>query len=101
MAEHDNEKWVEVYREAITEVRQSLMAGRIANARAEIVKRVAALRDIPGLHKYERQAIEDALQSLGFLEREDAAISAEDEKEKAAEALKRLSEIESGEPHVR
>ena len=90
MTEHDQEKWVELYKAAVLELKQSLMARRIADARAEIVKRIEALRDIPGLHEEERQAIEDALNSLQFLEREDVAITAEEERNKAAAALERL-----------
>jgi hypothetical protein len=71
------------------------MAGRIADARTEIVKRMEALRDIPGLHEEQRQAIEDALNNLQSLEREDAAITAEEDRNKAAAALERLLEIAS------
>lgn len=46
------------------------MAGRIADTRAEIMKRIEALRDIPGPHDEERIALNDALSSLRFLERE-------------------------------
>ena len=70
--DYDQQKWYAVYQAAVVELQQSLMAGRIADARAEIVKRVEALRNIPGLHKEEQHAIEDALQNLRFLEREDA-----------------------------
>ena len=69
---YDQEKWVEFYKSAVLELEQSLIAGRIADARAEIVKRIEALRNIPGLHGDERQAIEDALNTLGLLDREDA-----------------------------
>lgn len=93
MIDHDKEKWVEVYQAAVLELKQSLMAGRIADARAEIVKRIEALRNIPGLHEAERQAIEDALNTLQFLEREDSAITADEERKKAAAALERLLEI--------
>ncbi len=55
MTEHDQEKWVELYKAALLELKQSLMAGRIAEAGAEILKRIEALRDIPGLHDEERQ----------------------------------------------
>lgn len=93
MPEYDGEKWVELYQAAILELKQSLMAGRIADARAEIVKRIEALREIPGQHKEEKQAIEDALNNLQFLKREDAEITADDERKKAAAALERLLEI--------
>ena len=93
MTDHEKEKWVEVYQSAVFELSQSLMAGRIAEARGEIVKRVAALRDIAGLHQEERQAIEDALHNLSFLERESATITAQEKRKKAATALERLLEI--------
>lgn len=57
------------------------------------MKRIEALWEIPGLHKEERQAIEDALTPLQFLKREDAEITADDERKKAAAALERLLEI--------
>ena len=93
MTDHEKEKWVKVYKSAVFELRNSLMAGRIAEAREEIVTRVEALRDIPGLHKEEHQAIEDALHNLKFLEREAATITAEEKHQKAATALERLLEI--------
>ena len=93
MFEYDKEKWVEVYQAALLELKQSLMAGRIADASAEIVKRIEALREIPGQHKEERQAIEDALNTLQFLKREDAEITADNERKEAAAALDRLLEI--------
>jgi hypothetical protein len=93
--DYDQQKWYAVYEAAVVELQQSLMAGRIADARAEILKRVEALRNIPGLHKEEQHAIEDALQNLRFLEREDAAITAEEERNQAAAALERLLEIAS------
>ena len=92
MADHDRGKWVELYKTAVFELEQSLMAGRIANARAEIVRRVETLRQLPGLHEMEQRAIDDALNNLRFLEREDAQIT---EKRKKAElALERLHLLE-------
>src|ERR1700747_3461980 len=78
---YDQEKWVEFYKSAVLELEQSLIAGRIADARAEIVKRIEALRNIPGLHGDERQAIEDALNNLGLLDREDAKHAAEEKRQ--------------------
>ena len=93
MTNYDQENWIEVYKAAVTELKQSLMSGRIADARAEIVKRVEALRGIPGLHDEERYAIEDALRNLQFLEREDTAIAEEEERKRATEALEGLFKI--------
>ena len=90
--DYDQEKWIEFYKSAVFELEQSLVAGRIADAREEIVKRLEALRNIPGLHISEQQAIEDALNNLRVLEREDADITEQHEKTKAA--LERLRSIE-------
>jgi len=89
---HDRQKWVELYKTAVFELEQSFMAGRIADARAEIVKRVEALRQLPGLHKTEQRAIEDALNNLRFLEREDAQIT--EQRRKAEVALEQLHLLE-------
>ena len=45
---------VEFYRGAGTELQHSLMAGRIMEARAEIMARAAKLRNMPGLHREEQ-----------------------------------------------
>ena len=92
MADHDREKWVEIYKTAVFELEQSFMAGRIADARAEIVRRVEALRQLPGLHEKEQHAIEDALNNLRFLEREDVHIA--ESRKKAEVALERLHLLE-------
>ena len=88
MSDHEQERWVQVYKAAVFELEQSLMAGRIAEARDEIVKRVEELRHVPGLHDAEQKAIEDALNNLRFLEREDVLITAR--RQKAEVALQRL-----------
>jgi hypothetical protein len=41
-SDYDQEKWIEVYKSAVLELEQSLIAGRLAEARAEIVKRIEA-----------------------------------------------------------
>ena len=50
MPSYDQETWVQLLKSALLELEHSPMTGRIADAREEIVKRVAALRDIPGIH---------------------------------------------------
>src|SRR5215469_13147944 len=94
MADFDNEKWVELYRSALLELQHSLMAGRISDARAEIMARVEKLRDIPGLHTGERQAIEDALNGLRSLEKEEIRYSADQQRKLAQAALEKLRAIE-------
>ena len=69
------------------------MTGRIADAREEIIKRVAARRDMPGVHDEERQAIEGVLSSLRSLEREEVKYQAEEQRKQAEAALKKLRSI--------
>ena len=65
------EKWVEIYQQAVSELGDAKMRGRIGEARAAIRSRVEKLKDLPGLHSTEYQSIEDALSALRFLEREE------------------------------
>jgi hypothetical protein len=65
------------------------MTGRIGAARTEIAARIEKLHNIPGLHAKERQAIEDALNSLRSLEREEERYAA-DEHRIAETALEKL-----------
>jgi hypothetical protein len=71
MADHDGEKWVEIYQKALMELGHAKMRGRIGDARAQIRTRVERLKDVPGLRAAEHQAIDDALNALRFLEREE------------------------------
>jgi hypothetical protein len=66
------------------------MAGRIRDTRIEIAARIEKLHDIPGLHAQEKQAIEDALNSLRTLEREEERYAADDRRiaESAIEKLR-------------
>jgi hypothetical protein len=64
-------KWVEIYQQALLELGDAKMRGRIGDARAAIRSRVEKLKDLPGLHSTEYQSIEDALSALRFLEREE------------------------------
>ena len=76
MTDYDQEKWVDLYQAAMLELEHSLMAGRLQDARPEILKRIEKLRDMPGLHREERQAVEDALSGLRMLEREEERYAA-------------------------
>jgi hypothetical protein len=71
MADDNAKNWTQVYQEALIEVEHAKMRGRIGEARAQIRSRVEKLRDLPGLHAAEYQAIDDALNALRFLEREE------------------------------
>lgn len=69
--DYNTQLWVKIYHEALLELEQAAMAGRIGDARDAIAQRLEVLRGIPGLHATERIAIEDALTGLRMLERED------------------------------
>jgi hypothetical protein len=90
MTDIDNEKWYKSYKSAMMEFEHSLVAGRIKDARAEILNRLQELRKTPALHSEEKQAIEDAMIGLRSLERYEA-----DHVEKEAEeALRKLRSLE-------
>jgi hypothetical protein len=69
--DYPNENWVSVYQSALTELEDIKMSGRIKAAQMAILARVEKLHGLPDLHPEERQAIEDALRGLRFLEREE------------------------------
>ena len=71
MADYSGEKWIDIYQKALLELEHARMRGRIGDARAEIIARVERLKTMPGLHEQEDQAIDDALNALRFLEREE------------------------------
>jgi hypothetical protein len=75
------------------ELEHALMAGRIMDARSAILRRLEMLRDMPGLHEPERQAIQDALSGLRSLEREEVRFEDEKHREAAKLALGRLRSI--------
>jgi hypothetical protein len=68
---YDNERWVELYSDALAELEHFKIRGRIGDARAGIATRVEELKRLPGLHGAELQAIDNALYALRFLEREE------------------------------
>jgi hypothetical protein len=75
---------------AMLELEHALMAGRIMDARSEILRRLEALRDMPGLHASERLSIQDALSSLRSLEREEVRYADEKHRKAAKLALEKL-----------
>ena len=93
MNDYQEQKWVELYRAALLELENSLMAGRITDARAEIVRRLEQLQQTPGLHARERQAIQDATNGLQNLEREEAQHASDEEQRIAQEVLAKLRSL--------
>lgn len=93
MPDYEGEEWYRIYAKAIVELEQARLAGRIGDARSEIAARIEKLRDMPGLHSPEKQAIEDALNNLRVLEREDERAKA-DERRIAEAVLEKLRIVE-------
>jgi hypothetical protein len=93
MGDYEKSEWYQLYSRAMLELEHALMAGRIMGARSEILRRLETLRDIPGLHEHERQAIQDALSGLNGLEREEIRYVGERQREAAKLALDKLRSI--------
>jgi hypothetical protein len=89
MPDPDKELWVDLYRMSMMELENAQIAGRIGDVRIEIAARLEKLRDIPGLHIIETQAIDDALSGLRGLECTEER-DADDEGEIAERALQSL-----------
>lgn len=64
------QKWVVLYQLVLTEVDPDKLAGRLLDARHEIFNRAEELRDLPGPHETEGQAIQDALNHIRSLHKE-------------------------------
>jgi hypothetical protein len=93
MTNYDKAKWFQLFSHAMLELEHALMAGRIMDARSEILRRLELLRGMPGLHEPERQAIQDALSGLRSLEREEVRFADQKHIEAAKLALGRLRSV--------
>ena len=93
MAEYSGEKWMETYQQALMELEHAKMHGRIGDARREIVARVEKLKSLPGVHAREDQALEDALNALKFLEREEDRYDEDQRRETLAVAMRKLQSL--------
>ena len=93
MHDYDTQKWVDLYRIAILELQRAAMTGRIRDARAEITTRLETLRQHPDLHHTELSAIQDALNNLRVLEREEERIAAEEKKRILHQTVQKLKTI--------
>ena len=68
MAPYTRQKWFELFRSAMMELRDAAMHKRISLARDEIAARLMRLGERPGTVE-EREALHDALRSLASLEK--------------------------------
>ena len=76
--EHEKQKWFALYKTAMLELERAAMAGRIGDARTEIIARLEALKQHPLLNGEEHHAIHDALNNLLVLEGEEERLAEED-----------------------
>jgi hypothetical protein len=93
MSDYGQEKWVDLYKTAVMELEHAAMTGRIGDARAAIATRLEKLKQLPGLHAKEHQAIEDALNNLRVLEREEKCFAEAEKKHALEEALQKLRSL--------
>ena len=93
MNDYDKQRWYDLYRVAMLELERAAMTGRISDARGEISTRLEALKQHPELHRSEYQAIQDALNNLRVLEREEAALAAADKTRLMQESVAKLQSI--------
>ena len=93
MADYEGETWVEIYQIALLELEHARMHGRIGAARFAITARVEKLKEIPGLHAREHQAIDDALNALRFLEREEERYDSNQRQKALETAMRKLQSI--------
>jgi hypothetical protein len=91
--DYQKEDWVSIYQSALTELEDAKMSGRIEAAQAAILARVEKLRALPSLHPKERQAIEDALRGLRFLEREEVRHNEQHKRLAVERSLEKLRSI--------
>ena len=93
LPDYEREKWVELYKKALFELEHAVMTGRISDARTEISARVGKLRELPGLHAQEHQAIDDALANLRVLETEEERFAADEKRGVLEDALRKVRSL--------
>ena len=93
MVDYEREKWIELYKKALVELEHAVMTGRIGDARTEISARIEKLRELPGLHAQEHQAIDDALANLRVLEREEERFAADEKRRVLEDALRKVRSL--------
>jgi hypothetical protein len=91
--DYQNEDWVSVYQSALTELEDAKMSGRIEAAQTAILARIEKLHALPDLHPKERQAIEDAMRGLRFLEREEVRHNEQHKRLAIERSLEKLRSI--------
>ena len=93
MKDYDKQKWFDLYRTALLELNRAAISGRISDARGEIGSRLETLKQHPGLHQHEYQAIQDALSNLRVLEREGKRLASDERNRLLRESIQKLASV--------
>ena len=93
MNDYDEQKWFDLYRIALLELNHAALTGRISDARGEIATRLEILKQHPELHKHESQAIQDALNNLRVLEREEKRLASDEKNRLLQETIQKLASL--------
>jgi hypothetical protein len=93
MNDYNDQKWFDLYRTALLELSRAAMTGRISDARGEITARLEILKQHSGLHQNEHQAIQDALNNLRVLEREEKRLAADEKDRLLIESIRKLTSV--------
>ncbi len=93
MDDYNQQKWFDLYRTALLELKRAAMTERIGDARGEIATRLETLKLHPALYRHEYQAIQDALNNLRVLEREEERMAADDKRQLLQESVEKIESI--------
>jgi hypothetical protein len=93
MTDYDQQKWFELYRIALVELKHAALTGRISDARGEIISRLEILRRHPQLDQHECRALHDALNNLRVLEREEERLAVAEKRRLIQDSLEKLQTL--------
>jgi hypothetical protein len=91
--DYSKRKWIHLYTIAMMELQHALTPGRIIDAGGEVVRRIEILKGAPGLNQQDRRAIDDALDGLRSLAKEESQQRAAHQRRAAQVAIDKLSSI--------
>src|ERR1700678_3332736 len=93
MNDYDEQKGFDIYRTAMLELNRAAMTRRILDAPGEITARLEMLKQPPGLHQHEHQAIQDALNNLRILEGEEKRLASDEKNSLLQETIQKLASV--------
>jgi hypothetical protein len=91
--DYSKKKWIHLYTIAMMDLQHALKPGRIIDTSGEIVRRIEILKGVPGLNQDDRRAIDDAVNGLRSLAKQESQQRAEHQRRAAQLAIDKLSSI--------